>query len=301
MRCAVRFHFSQVALINPSAGCVIAAYGYTILSAALQAFRGNVMDLGIRGRTAIVCASSQGLGKGCAQALAEAGVALVINGRNQALLEQTAQEIRQTWGVAVTPVLADVSNAEGQAALLHACPTPDILINNNGGPPLRNFRELDRKAMLDGVTSNMVTPIELIQKVIDSMSARGFGRIVNITSQSVKMPITGLDLSSGARAGLTAFMAGVARSVADKNVTINNLLPGNFDTARLRNNLSLAAKRNQVSDADSAARAMAAIPAKRFGTPAEFGQTCAFLCSVHAGFITGQNILLDGGAYPAAF
>jgi 3-oxoacyl-[acyl-carrier protein] reductase len=133
------------------------------------------------------------------------------------------------------------------------------------------------------------------------MSARGFGRIVNITSQSVKMPITGLDLSSGARAGLTAFMAGVARSVADKNVTVNNLLPGNFDTARLRNNLSLAAKRNQVSDADAVARAMAAIPAKRFGTPAEFGQTCAFLCSVHAGFITGQNILLDGGAYPAAF
>jgi 3-oxoacyl-[acyl-carrier protein] reductase len=259
------------------------------------------MDLGIRGRTAIVCASSQGLGKGCAQALAEAGVALVINGRNQSLLEQTAQEIRQAWGVAVTPVIADVSTAEGQAALLHACPNPDILINNNGGPPVRNFRELDRKAMLDGVTSNMVTPIELIQKVIDSMSTRGFGRIVNITSMSVKMPITGLDLSSGARAGLTAFMAGVARSVADKNVTINNLLPGSFDTARLRNNLSLAAKRNQVSDTEAAARSMAAIPAKRFGTPTEFGQTCAFLCSVHAGFITGQNILLDGGAYPAAF
>jgi 3-oxoacyl-[acyl-carrier protein] reductase len=259
------------------------------------------MDLGIRGRTAIVCASSQGLGKGCAQALAEAGVALVINGRHQALLEQTAQEIRQAWGVAVTPVVADVSTAEGQAALLHACPNPDILINNNGGPPVRNFRELDRKAMLDGVTSNMVTPIELIQKVIDSMSTRGFGRIVNITSMSVKMPITGLDLSSGARAGLTAFMAGVARGVADKNVTINNLLPGSFDTARLRNNLSLAAKRNQVSDTEAAARSMAAIPAKRFGTAAEFGQTCAFLCSVHAGFITGQNILLDGGAYPAAF
>ncbi|HZE42722.1 MAG TPA: SDR family oxidoreductase [Steroidobacteraceae bacterium] len=259
------------------------------------------MDLGIRGRTAIVCASSQGLGKGCAQALAEAGVALVINGRNPSLLEQAAREIRQAWGVAVTPVIADVSTAEGQAALLHACPAPDILINNNAGPPVRNFRELDRKAMLDGVTSNMVTPIELIQKVIDSMSTRGFGRIVNITSQSVKMPIAGLDLSSGARAGLTAFVAGVARGVADKNVTINNLLPGNFDTARLRNNLSLAAKRNQMSDAEAAVRAMAAIPAKRFGTPAEFGQTCAFLCSVHAGFITGQNILLDGGAYPAAF
>jgi 3-oxoacyl-[acyl-carrier protein] reductase len=259
------------------------------------------MDLGIRGRTAIVCASSQGLGKGCAQALAEAGVALIINGRHQGLLEQTAQEIRQAWGVPVTPVLADVSTAEGQAALLAACPTPDILINNNAGPPLKNFRELDRQAILSGVTNNMVTPIELIQKVIDSMVNRGFGRIVNITSSSVKMPIAGLDLSSGARAGLTAFMAGVARSVADKNVTINNLLPGNFDTQRLRSNLSLAAKRNQVSDAEAAARAIANIPARRFGTPAEFGQTCAFLCSVHAGFMTGQNVLLDGGAYPAAF
>jgi 3-oxoacyl-[acyl-carrier protein] reductase len=259
------------------------------------------MDLGIRGRTAIVCASSQGLGKGCAQALAEAGVALVINGRNPALLEQTAREIRQAWSVPVTPVLADVSTAEGQAALLEACPTPDILINNNAGPPLKNFRELDRQAILNGVTNNMVTPIELIQKVIDSMASRGFGRIVNITSYSVKMPIVGLDLSSGARAGLTAFMAGVARTVADKNVTINNLLPGSFDTQRLRSNLSNAAKRNQVSDAEAAARSMANIPAKRFGTPAEFGQTCAFLCSVHAGYMTGQNVLLDGGAYPAAF
>jgi 3-oxoacyl-[acyl-carrier protein] reductase len=259
------------------------------------------MDLGISGRTAIVCASSQGLGKGCANALAEAGVALVINGRNQALLEQAAREIRDAWGVSVTPVLADVSTADGQAALLKACPNPDILINNNGGPPVRNFRELNREAMLTGITMNMVTPIELIQKVIDSMTSRGFGRIVNITSLSVKMPITGLDLSSGSRAGLTAFMAGVSRSVADKNVTINNLLPGSFDTARLRGNLSLAAKRASVSDSEAAARSMANIPAKRFGTPAEFGQTCAFLCSVHAGFITGQNILLDGGAYPAAF
>jgi 3-oxoacyl-[acyl-carrier protein] reductase len=259
------------------------------------------MDLGIRGRTAIVCASSQGLGKGCAQALAEAGVALVINGRNQALLAQTADEIRLAWNVSVTPVLADVSTAAGQAALLEACPTPDILINNNAGPPLKNFRELDRQAILGGVTQNMVTPIELVQKVIDSMVSRGFGRIVNITSSSVKMPIVGLDLSSGARAGLTAFMAGVARSVADKNVTINNLLPGSFDTQRLRGNLNLAAKRNQVSEMEATARSIANIPAKRFGTPAEFGQFCAFLCSVHAGFMTGQNVLLDGGAYPAAF
>jgi 3-oxoacyl-[acyl-carrier protein] reductase len=259
------------------------------------------MDLGIRGRTAIVCASSQGLGRGCARALAEAGVTLVINGRNPSLLEQTAAEIREATGVAVTPVVADVSTPEGQAALLKACPAPDILINNNGGPPLRSFLELDRKALLEGVTMNMVTPIELMQKVIQSMAARGFGRIVNITSVSIKMPLAGLDLSSGARAGLTAFMAGVARTVADKNVTINNLLPGSFDTARLRSNLSGAAKRTQVSEEEAVARAMTSIPAKRFGTPAEFGQTCAFLCSVHAGFITGQNILLDGGAYPAAF
>ena len=259
------------------------------------------MDLGIRGRTAIVCASGQGLGRGCARALAEAGVTLVINGRNPSLLEQTAAEIRAATGVAVTPVVADVSTPEGQSALLKACPAPDILINNNGGPPLRSFLELDRKALLEGVTMNMVTPIELMQKVIQAMAARGFGRIVNITSVSVKMPLAGLDLSSGARAGLTAFMAGVARTVTDKNVTINNLLPGSFDTARLRSNLSSAAKRNQVSEEEAVARAMASIPAKRFGTPAEFGQTCAFLCSVHAGFITGQNILLDGGAYPAAF
>ena len=259
------------------------------------------MDLGIRGRTAIVCASSQGLGKACARALADAGVSLVINGRNRALLEETAEEIRQSTGADVTPVVADVSTAEGQRALLAACPSPDILINNNGGPPFRDFRELDRQALLTGVTMNMVTPIELIQKVIDSMSGRGFGRIVNITSVSVKMPISGLDLSSGARAGLTAFLAGVARTVADKNVTINNLLPGSFDTRRLRSGFASASQKTGKPEAALAAQAAAQIPAKRFGTPAEFGQTCAFLCSVHAGYITGQNLLMDGGAYPAAF
>jgi 3-oxoacyl-[acyl-carrier protein] reductase len=259
------------------------------------------MDLGLRGRTAIVCASSQGLGKGCALALAEAGVSLVINGRNRTLLDQTAEEIRRAGGVEVKAVLADVATTEGQAALLAACPNPDILINNNGGPPFRNFRELNRQSILDGVTMNMVTPIELMQKVIDSMAARSFGRIVNITSMSVKMPIAGLDLSSGARAGLTAFMAGVARSVADKGITINNILPGKFDTARLRGGFSVAAKRQNTSEAEAEQRSKSEIPAKRFGTPAEFGQTCAFLCSVHAGYITGQNILLDGGLYPAAF
>ena len=259
------------------------------------------MDLGIRGRTAIVCASSQGLGKACARALAEAGVSLVINGRHRDLLEQTAQEISQATGVEVKPVAADVATIEGQAALLAACPAPDILINNNGGPPFRDFRELDRQAMLAGVTMNMVTPIELIQKVIGPMAARGFGRIVNITSISVKMPVAGLDLSSGARAGLTAFLAGVARKFADKNVTINNLLPGSFDTQRLRNGFAAAAKQTGKPESAMRTQAMGEIPAKRFGTPDEFGQTCAFLCSVHAAYLTGQNILLDGGAYPAAF
>jgi 3-oxoacyl-[acyl-carrier protein] reductase len=259
------------------------------------------MDLGIRGRMAIVCASSQGLGLACARALAEAGVSLVINGRNRTLLHQAAEEIRAATGAEVTPVVADVSTVDGQDALLAACPTPDILINNNGGPPFRDFRELDRQAMLTGVTMNMVTPIELIQKVIDAMAAREFGRIVNITSISVKMPVAGLDLSSAARAGLTAFVAGVARKVADKNITINNLLPGNFDTQRLRNGFAAASKKTGQPESAIAAQAKAEIPARRFGTPAEFGQTCAFLCSVHAAYITGQNILLDGGVYPAAF
>ena len=263
--------------------------------------RSSTMNLGIRGRKAIVCASSQGLGKGCARALAEEGVSLVINGRNRELLDATAAEIREACGVEVTPVVADLGTPAGVAALLKACPEPDILVNNNGGPPFRDFRELDRSAMLTGITMNMLTPIELIQKTIDGMAARGFGRIVNITSSSVKMPLAGLDLSSGARAGLTAFVAGIARSVADKNVTINNLLPGSFDTARLRGGLSRHAKRSGESVEALAASAAAAIPAKRFGTATEFGQVCAFLCSVPAAYMTGQNILLDGGDFPGAF
>ena len=259
------------------------------------------MDLGIRGRKAIVCASSQGLGKACAAALAEAGVALVINGRDRERLEQTAQELRQSAGVDVTPVLADVSTAQGQAALLSVCPEPDILINNNGGPPYRDFRELDRQAIITGLTMNMVTPIELIQRVIGRMQERGFGRIVNITSLSVKMPIAGLDLSSGARAGLTAFVGGIARSVAHRNVTINGLLPGSFYTARLQQGIRAAAQKDGTSESVIEQQDRERIPAKRFGTPAEFGQTCAFLCSVHAGYITGQSILMDGGAYPGAF
>jgi 3-oxoacyl-[acyl-carrier protein] reductase len=258
------------------------------------------MDLGIRGRKAIVCASSRGLGRACALALAEAGVSLVINGRDLATLEETARDIRQATGVDVTPVAADISTPEGQAALLAACPEPDILVNNNGGPPFRDFRALDRQAMLAGVTMNMVAPIELIQKVIDPMAARGFGRIVNITSVGVKMPLAGLDLSSGARAGLTAFVAGVARSVADRNVTINNLLPGYFDTERLRRGFAASAERAGIPEDDIAAQWEAAVPAKRFGDLSEFGHMCAFLCSVHAGYVTGQSILMDGGLYPSA-
>ncbi len=234
-------------------------------------------------------------------ALAENGVKVVINGRNEASLEATADDIRKSTGTEVVAVAADVSTAEGQARLLAACPTPDILVNNNGGPPRRDYREIDREAMIDGVIMNMVTPIELIKAVVDHMSDQNFGRIVNITSASVRQPLTGLDLSSGARAGLTAFLAGVCRTVADRNVTINHLLPGAFDTDRLRSGLKGAAKANNVPEAEIADARMAAIPAGRFGNPEEFGQACAFLCSVHAGYITGQNVLIDGGAFNGAF
>jgi 3-oxoacyl-[acyl-carrier protein] reductase len=259
------------------------------------------MDLGIAGRRAIVCASSRGLGRGCALALAEAGCAVVINGRDGAKLDATAAEIRAATGADVTAVVADVSTPEGQAALLAACPEPDILVNNNAGPPFRDFRELDRKKMIDGVVANMIVPIELLQKVIDPMVRRRFGRIVNITSGSVKMPLTGLDLSSGARAGLTAFLAGVARSVAGANVTINNILPGTFDTDRLRSNMEANAKKRNISVETAREERLATVPARRFGDAAEFGAACAFLCSTHAGYITGQNLLIDGGVFPGAF
>ncbi|MBO0343599.1 SDR family oxidoreductase [Roseibium sp. CAU 1637] len=259
------------------------------------------MDLGLRGRKAIVCASSRGLGKGCAMALAEAGCDLVINGRNEATLTATAEEIRDRFQVSVTTVVADVSTAEGQKTLLAACPTPDILVNNNGGPPRRDYTELDRPSMLDGVVQNMVTPIELIQAVLPTMMDQGFGRIVNITSLSVKMPIEGLDLSSGARAGLTAFLAGVARQIAGSGVTVNNILPGKMDTDRLKGGFERSAAASGKSIDQVRAEQAAEIPTGRFGTAEEFGQTCAFLCSVHAGYMTGQNVLLDGGLYQAAF
>ena len=259
------------------------------------------MDLGIAGRKAIVCASSRGLGRACAFRLAEAGCEVTVNGLDPTRLKNTAEDIRKATMAKVNAVVADVGTAEGQAKLFAACPEPDILITNNAGPPFRDFRELDREKMIAGAISNMVVPIELIQKAIDPMVKNKFGRIVNITSGSVKMPLVGLDLSSGARAGLTAFLAGVARSVAQHNVTINFLLPGPFDTDRLRHNNEITAKKQGITIEQAAANRAASVPAKRLGNPDEFGAACAFLCSSHAGYITGQNILMDGGIFPGAF
>ncbi len=259
------------------------------------------MDLGIAGRKAIVCASSRGLGRACATALAEAGCEVVINGRDRDRLAATAEELRKATGAKITPVAADIASADGQQALLAACPQPDILVNNNAGPPFRDFRELDRSKMLDGVIANMIVAVELIQKVIDPMVAKKFGRIVNITSGSVRAPIAGLDLSSGARAGLTAFLAGVARSVAAANVTINFVLPGIFETDRFRSNVEATVKKRGISYEAALKERVDTVPARRIGDPDELGQACAFLCSAQAGYITGQNVLIDGGAFPGAF
>lgn len=259
------------------------------------------MDLGITGRKAIVCASSKGLGRACAHRLAAAGCEVVVNGRHAEAVAAAAADIRKATGATVIAVAADVATADGQAALFAACPEPDIVVTNNAGPPFRDFRELSRQMIVDGVVANMVTAIELTQKVIDPMVRRRFGRIVNITSGSVKMPLQGLDLSSGARAGLTAFMAGVARSVAAANVTINFMQPGPFATDRLQSNIESVANKRGISVEEATRERLAAIPAQRFGTPEEFGAACAFLCSAHAGYITGQSLLLDGGIFPGAF
>ena len=257
------------------------------------------MDLGITGRTAVVCASSRGLGRGCATALALAGCRVIVNGRDAAVLERAAEEIRAETGAEVIPIAADVATHEGQAALLAAAPGgPDILVTNTGGPPFADFRTIDRERAIAGVLGNMIVPIELVQRVVDGMVERRFGRIVNITSSSVKMPLAGLDLSSGARAGLTGFLAGVARSVAHANVTINFLLPGPFETDRLRSGLEGTARTRGVPVETVADERRAQNPSRRFGDPSEFGAACAFLCSAQAGYIVGQSILIDGGAYP---
>ncbi|MGI4941062.1 MAG: SDR family oxidoreductase [Janthinobacterium lividum] len=257
------------------------------------------MDTGLGGRRAIVCAASKGLGRACAMALAQEGVAVTITARTAATLEATADEIRATTGVSVTAVAGDITTPAGRAAALAACPEPDILVNNAGGPPPGDFRDWEREDWIRALDANMLAPIALIRAVVDGMAGRRFGRIVNITSAAVKSPIGTLGLSNGARAGLTGFVAGLSRQVAGHNVTINNLLPGPFLTDRLRTNAALAGKKaGRDAEAEIALRAQD-IPARRVGDPAEFGAACAFLCSAQAGFIVGQNLLLDGGAFNA--
>ena len=259
------------------------------------------MDLGIEGKRAIVCAASKGLGRGCAFSLAREGVNLVINARTRDTLEATADEIRTAAGVEVTTVAADVTTEDGRAAILAACPAPDILVNNAGGPPPGDFRDWDRDDWIKAIDANMLTAIFLVKATVDGMIGRGFGRIVNITSAAVKAPIDILGLSNGARAGLTGFIAGVARKTVRDNVTINNLLPGPFDTDRMRSNVEASAEAAGRPFDEVFAERRAGNPAGRFGDPAEFGDACAYLCSAQAGFITGQNFLIDGGAYPGTF
>ncbi|MFN5048510.1 SDR family oxidoreductase [Roseateles sp.] len=262
------------------------------------------MDLGLKGRWALVCAASKGLGRGCAEALAAEGVNVVITARGAEALEATAAAIRAAHpGVEVRTVAGDIATAQGRAAALAACPQVDILVNNAGGPPPGDFRDWGREEWLAALEANMLTPIELIKATVDGMAERGFGRVVNITSGAVKAPIDVLGLSNGARSGLTGFVAGLSRQarLAGRNVTINNLLPGAFDTERLQKTLAAgAAKSGQAAD-EVAAKRRAGIPAQRFGTAAEFGAVCAMLCSQQMGYLTGQNILLDGGAYPGTF
>jgi 3-oxoacyl-[acyl-carrier protein] reductase len=255
------------------------------------------MDTGLKGRTALVCAASKGLGRACAMALAREGVAVTITARGAAALEQTAADIRAETGVPVNAVAGDITTPAGRAAALAACPQPDILVNNAGGPPPGDFREWDRDDWIRALDANMLTPIELMKSTIDGMIARRFGRIVNITSGSVKAPIMALGMSNGARAGLTGFVAGLARQVARHNVTINNLLPGPFMTDRLRSNVESMAAASGISIEEEMTRRSTTNPAQRVGDPAEFGDACVFLCAASSGFIVGQNLLLDGGAF----
>jgi 3-oxoacyl-[acyl-carrier protein] reductase len=255
------------------------------------------MDTGLTGKRAIICAASKGLGRACAMALAREGVDVVITARTVGPLESAAAEIRAATGVTVTAVAGDITTEAGRAAALAACPEPDILVNNAGGPPPGDFRNWEREDWIRALDANMLTPIFLIRAVVDGMCARKFGRIVNITSGSVKSPIATLGMSNGARAGLTGFVGGLARQVAGRNVTINNLLPGAFLTSRLQSLMQAAAeKQGRPVDEIIAERGRGA-PAGRVGDPEEFGAACAFLCAATSGYIVGQNLLLDGGAF----
>jgi len=255
------------------------------------------MDMGLRGKRALVCAASKGLGRACATALAREGVEVTITARTPGPLEETAEAIRRETGVTVTAVAGDITTEAGRAAALEACADPDILVNNAGGPPPGDFREWGRDDWIRALDANLLTPIFLIKAVVDGMIARKFGRIVNITSGSVKSPIPTLGMSNGARAGLTGFVAGLARQVASHNVTINNLLPGSFATDRLRVTAEGAAKASGRTVDEVLAERAKACPAGRAGDPAEFGDACVFLCAASSGYIVGQNLLLDGGAF----
>ena len=259
------------------------------------------MDLGLRGRTAIVCAASKGLGRACALSLAREGVNLVLCARGEEALNATAAELRSGFGVQVSALALDVTSAAGRAQLLAACPQPDILVNNAGGPPPGDFREWSREDWIKALDANMLTPIELIKATVDSMIAKKFGRVVNITSSAVKAPLAVLGLSNGARSGLTGFIAGLARQTVKHNVTINNLLPGFFDTDRQRSVMAAQAKGQGVTIEAARAERIKGIPAGRIGDPAEFGDACAFLCGAQMGYVTGQNFLIDGGVYPGTF
>jgi len=259
------------------------------------------MDLGLKGRKALVCAASKGMGRACAQALAREGCEVWITARHGDVLEATAAAIRKATGARVTAVAGDIASEAGRQAALAACPEPDILVNNAGGPPTGDFRNFTRKDWDAALEANMLAPIFLMKATVDAMARRRFGRIVNITSSTVKQPFASLALSNGARSGLTGFVAGLAREVARHNVTVNNLLPGSIATDRSEVFIANHAKARGIGRDEALAELEREIPAQRFGTPEEFGEACAFLCSAQAGYITGQNILVDGGAYPGTF
>ncbi len=259
------------------------------------------MDLGIKGKQAIVCAASKGLGRGCAEALAEAGVDLVINARSEGVLREAAREIAEKYGVKVTPVAADITTEEGRAKVLAAMPAPDILVNNAGGPPPGMWHDWEREDFIKALDANMLAPIAMMKAVLPGMMDKGWGRVVNITSQSVKSPIAVLGLSNSARAGLTGYVGGTSRQVAGSGVNINNLLPGIHATDRAMSLDQSVVAAQGITLEEAKAQRAATIPAGRYGSSEEFGAMCAFLCSQKAGYIVGQNILLDGGAVNATF